>query len=76
MLGTCGAHGTRSHVLWTTCTERVYTLFMLKRTNVYLDTKILKELEAIGKTLGGLKVAQVIRMALQEFVNSRKEGKQ
>jgi hypothetical protein len=47
---------------------------MLKRTNVYLDTKVLKDLEAIGKTLGGLKVAQVIRMALSEFVKARKEG--
>jgi hypothetical protein len=48
---------------------------MLKRTNVFLDTKVLQELEAIGKTLGGLKVAQVIRMALAEFVKTRKEGK-
>jgi antitoxin component of RelBE/YafQ-DinJ toxin-antitoxin module len=47
---------------------------MLKRTNVFLDTKTLKELEAIGKGLG-LKTAQVIRMALAEFVKSRKEGK-
>ena len=47
---------------------------MLKRTNVYLDVKVLKELEAVGKTLGGLKVAQVIRMALSDFVKARKEG--
>jgi len=47
---------------------------MLKRYNVFLDTKILKELEAIGKTMGGLKVAQIIRLALAEFVKTRKEG--
>jgi hypothetical protein len=49
---------------------------MLKRTNVFLDTKVLKDLEAIGKTLGGLKVAQVVRMALSDFVKRWKEGKQ
>jgi antitoxin component of RelBE/YafQ-DinJ toxin-antitoxin module len=48
---------------------------MLKRSNVFLDTKILKELEAIGKSLG-LKTAQVIRMALAEFVKARKKGDQ
>jgi antitoxin component of RelBE/YafQ-DinJ toxin-antitoxin module len=46
---------------------------MLKRTNVFLDSKILKELEAIGKGMG-LKTAQVIRVALAEFVKTRKEG--
>jgi hypothetical protein len=54
---------------------RVYVRGMLKRSNVFLDTKILKELEAIGKTIG-LKTAQVIRLALAEFVKARKkEGK-
>ena len=48
---------------------------MLKRCNVFLDTKILKELEAIGNSLG-LKTAQVIRMALAEFVKARKKGDQ
>ncbi len=47
----------------------------LERCNVFLDTKILKELEAIGKSLG-LKTAQVIRMALAEFVKARKKGDQ
>jgi hypothetical protein len=74
-VGTSGAHLASTHVLCTTYLQRVYTAVMLKRTNVFLDTKILKELEAIGKPIG-LKVAQVIRMALAEFVKTRKEGKQ
>ena len=44
---------------------------MLKRTNVYLDPKVLKALEAIGRP-AGLKTAQVIRMALAEFIKGRK----
>jgi hypothetical protein len=44
---------------------------MLKRTNVYLDTKTLKQLEALGRTQG-LKTAQVIRMALAEYIKTRK----
>lgn len=44
---------------------------MLRRTNVFLDSKILKELEVIGKGMG-LKKAQVIRVALAEFVRARK----
>jgi hypothetical protein len=44
---------------------------MLRRTNVYLDTKALKELEAIGRR-EGLKTAQVIRVALAEFIKRRK----
>lgn len=59
----------------TVYTEHVYVRPMLRRTNIYLDSKILKELEAIGKPLG-LKVAQVVRLALSEFVKARKEGKQ
>jgi hypothetical protein len=51
----------------------VYVGAMLKRTNVFLDTKTLQELEAIGKSMG-LKTAQVIRVALAEFVKARKEG--
>jgi len=47
---------------------------MLKRYNVFLDTKTVKELAAIGRPLG-LKVAQVIRLALAEYVQAKK-GKQ
>jgi metal-responsive CopG/Arc/MetJ family transcriptional regulator len=46
----------------------------MKRTNVFLDEKNLKRLERIGKAKGGLKVAQVIRIAIQEYVD-REEGK-
>lgn len=51
----------------------MYVAFMLRRTNVFLDSKILKELEVIGKGMG-LKTAQVIRVALAEFVKARKAG--
>ena len=44
---------------------------MLKRTNVYLDPKTLKQLEAIGRPQG-LKTAQVIRIALAEYIERRK----
>ncbi len=47
---------------------------MLKRYNIFLDTKTLKGLRTIGKSMG-LKLAQVIRMALAEFVQRRKEEK-
>jgi hypothetical protein len=49
----------------------MYDGCMLKRTNVYLDTKVLKALEAIGRPIG-LKTAQVIRMALAEYIQRRK----
>jgi metal-responsive CopG/Arc/MetJ family transcriptional regulator len=49
-------------------------LYPMKRTNVFLDEKNLKRLERIGKTKGGLKVAQVIRIAIQEYID-REEGK-
>jgi hypothetical protein len=41
---------------------------MLKRTNVYLDMDGLKALKKIGKEKGGLKPAQLIRMAIHEFI--------
>ena len=44
---------------------------MLKRTNVYLDPKTLKQLEAMGRPQG-LKTAQVIRIALAEYIERRK----
>jgi hypothetical protein len=49
----------------------MYVIHMLKRTNVYLDTKVLKALEAIGRP-AGLKTAQVIRVALAEYIQRRK----
>lgn len=48
---------------------------MLKRYNVWLEQKSLKQLERIGKERGGLKIAQLIRVAIHEFIRrARKEG--
>jgi len=44
----------------------------MQRTNVYLDERRLKQLEAIGKEKG-LKVAQLIRLAIAEYCN--REGR-
>jgi metal-responsive CopG/Arc/MetJ family transcriptional regulator len=46
----------------------------MKRTSIFLDEKNLKRLKRIGKAKGGLKVAQVIRIAIQEYID-REEGK-
>lgn len=48
---------------------------MLKRTNIFLDTENLKMLAKIGKTKGGLKVAQLIRLAVAEFVERETKKK-
>jgi hypothetical protein len=40
---------------------------MMKRTNIYLEPAQLKVLKRIGKPKG-LKVAQVIRMAIGQFI--------
>lgn len=45
---------------------------MLKRYNVWLDPKTLKELQRIGQQRGNLKTAQVIRIALADFVRREK----
>jgi hypothetical protein len=41
---------------------------MLKRTCVYLQPGDLKTLEQIGKQKGGLKLAQMIRLAIGEYI--------
>jgi len=41
---------------------------MLRRTCVYLEARDLKALEKIGKKKGGLKVAQMIRLAINDYV--------
>jgi hypothetical protein len=41
---------------------------MLRRTNIFLDAGSLKVLKKIGKDKGGLKIAQLIRMAIHEFI--------
>jgi hypothetical protein len=47
----------------------------MKRTSVWLDETQIKRLGRIGKTKGGLKVAQLIRMAIQEFIDREKVSK-
>ena len=47
-------------------------LLMLKRTNVYLDMNSLKVLKKIGEKKGGLRPAQMIRIAIQEFIEREK----
>jgi len=49
---------------------------MLKRHTVWMDTEQLKRLERIGKNKGGLKVAQLIRVAVHEYIQREsKENK-
>lgn len=49
---------------------------MLKRYNVWLDPKTLQELRRIGLQRGNLKLAQVIRIALADFVRREKRKAQ
>lgn len=60
----------------TPCTnsQTCVCLYPMKRTNIFLDEKNLKRLERIGKAKGGLKVAQIIRIAIQEYID-REAGK-
>jgi hypothetical protein len=41
---------------------------MLKRYTAWLDTENLRALEKIGRSRGGLKIAQMIRLAIAEYV--------
>jgi len=54
--------------------QRVYDVSMLTRHNVFLDSKDLKVLATIGQAKGGLKVAQMIRLAIAEYIK-REERK-
>lgn len=47
---------------------------MLKRHSVWIDTEELKRLERIGKEKGDLKVAQMIRVAIHDYIK-REEKK-
>jgi hypothetical protein len=47
----------------------------LKRSNVYLQPEDLEALEEIGKRKGGLKLAQMIRLAISEYI-ARERGTQ
>ena len=42
---------------------------MMKRYNVWLDSDSLKKLAKIGQAKGGLKVAQLIRVAIHEYIS-------
>ena len=57
------------------CGQHVYNVAMrnLRRTNVYLQPEDLEELEEIGKRKGGLKLAQMIRLAISEYI-ARERG--
>jgi hypothetical protein len=46
----------------------------MKRSSLYLDPKDMRKLEAIGKKKGGLKSAQLVRLAIAEFIE-REESK-
>ena len=51
----------------------MYNKHMLKRTSIYLDTESLRALERIGKHKGNLKAAQMVRIAVAEYI--AREGK-
>jgi metal-responsive CopG/Arc/MetJ family transcriptional regulator len=40
----------------------------MKRTSVWLDEQQTKQLKRIGKKMGNLKVSQVIRMAIAQYL--------
>lgn len=44
----------------------------LRRTSVFLDDSNLRALAAIGKKKGELKMAQLIRVAIQEYIDRQK----
>jgi metal-responsive CopG/Arc/MetJ family transcriptional regulator len=48
---------------------------MLKRTSIYLDTESLKALERIGKRKGNLKAAQMVRIAVNEYIAREEKSK-
>ena len=54
---------------------RRYADASLKRTTMWLDETHLRFLEALGKKMGGLKPAQMIRIAVQEYVDKKAEAR-
>lgn len=50
---------------------------MLKRTSIWLDGANVKALEGIARRSGGIKPAQLVRIAVHEFVlrTKRREAK-
>ena len=48
---------------------------MLKRYNLYLNEKDVKELERIGQGIGGLKASQMIRLAISDYLKRERRSK-
>jgi hypothetical protein len=46
---------------------------MLRRYIAWLDTENLRALEKIGRSHGGLKIAQMIRLAIAEYIANESE---
>jgi hypothetical protein len=46
---------------------------MLRRYTAWLDTENLRALKRIGRSHGGLKIAQMIRLAIAEYIASESE---
>ena len=46
---------------------------VLKRTCVYKDARDLKTLEHLGKKKGGLKLAQMIRVAIADYLTREQQ---
>jgi hypothetical protein len=50
-------------------TRQVYNVSMLRRLNIWLDTRDLKRLAALAKRMTpGTKVSQLIRQAISEYL--------
>ena len=47
---------------------KTYKKHTLKRTSIWLDAGNLKALELMSRRSGGLKPAQLVRIAIQEFI--------
>ena len=50
-----------------------YRSRMLRRYTAWLDTQSLRALKEIGQSHGGLKTAQMIRLAIAEYIASESE---
>jgi hypothetical protein len=48
---------------------------MLRRTSIYLDSESLKALKRIGKKKGNLKAAQMVRLAVNEYIAREEQNK-
>jgi hypothetical protein len=48
---------------------------MLRKLNIWVDEQNQRRLEVIGKKKGGLKPAQLVRVAIQEYIDRESETK-